>query len=126
MTLAAPVHILLAEDEVLIAELFRMVLEERGYRVTLASDGAAAAAADAADPADLLLTDVRMPRKDGVALAGELRGRRPGLPVILMTGHNDAETLPRPPGHGPTVRFTKPVMAQELLTTIDTLLPAAA
>lgn len=121
----APRHILIAEDEALIAEMFRMVLEEGGYRVTVTADGVAAAEVDAVDPADLLLTDVRMPCKDGVTLAGELRGRRPGLPVLLMTGHTDAATLPCPPGDGPTRRFTKPVLAHDLLTVIDALLPPA-
>ena len=83
--------ILLVEDENSVRALMRRILERWGYRVLLAGDGRQALAlADAmSTPADLLLTDVVMPKMTGDALATELRQRWPHLKVLFMTGYND-------------------------------------
>lgn len=120
------VHILIAEDEALITDILQVILEDEGYRVTVAPDGEAAAMANAADPADLLLTDIRMPRRDGLELAAELRGRQPGLPVILMTGSTESKTITLPPGIGPTLVFTKPVHTATLVKVIGALAPSTS
>ena len=67
-------------------------LEKLGYRVMQAVDGPSALLVlDGPEPIDLLLTDVAMPGGLlGVELADEACKRRPGLRVLLMTGHADA------------------------------------
>ena len=79
-------HVLVAEDEVLAAEAIEFFLSDIGFRVSLAGDGADALRIDEQDPADLLLTDLAMPRVNGIVLISQLRRRRPTLPIVVMTG----------------------------------------
>lgn len=79
-------HILVAEDEALVAMALVEILEAEGFRVTIAHNGQEAIDADAANPANLLLTDLRMPIVSREVVIGTLRKRRPNLPIIIMTG----------------------------------------
>ena len=80
--------ILLAEDEALVRNLIQLMLTKEGYAVLAANDGQEALELSKAfkDPIDLLLTDVRMPRMDGITLKELVRAERPGIKVIVMSG----------------------------------------
>jgi CheY-like chemotaxis protein len=80
-------HILLVEDEPLVALVIETALAEEGFDVSTASDGVEALRLAASAKIDLLLTDVLMPGMDGIELVAALRRTRPGLPVVLMTGY---------------------------------------
>jgi len=124
MTGNKPAHILVAEDEVLVAWALREILEEAGYRVTIAHDGARALALEAEDPADVLLTDLQMPHLDGGTLIRRLRSARPSLPVIVMTGFPDASRLAEL-GQGTsasTVIMAKPISPQPVLAAVRAVL----
>lgn len=84
--MAEPRHILVVEDEALAALAMEDYLIEQGFRVTVAGDGLAALECFDRDPADLVVTDLRMPRMDGRSLIQALRQRRPDLPVVVLTG----------------------------------------
>ena len=84
-----PKHILVAEDEALIAMLMEEHLTEAGYRVTVAGNGEQALQAWNRDRADALVTDLSMPKMNGVELAHRLRERDPKLPVLVVTGYAD-------------------------------------
>jgi len=87
--------ILLVEDEVLLADMAREVLEESGFRILHASSGEEALdlAEDFQGKIDLLLTDVVLRTgMDGTILARRLRASRPDLKVIYMSGYNDVLT----------------------------------
>ena len=81
--------VLLAEDECMVRELARMVLESKGYRVIEASDGneALRACRGYDGPIHLLLTDVVMPRMGGVDLAEQLAVARPDTRILFMSGY---------------------------------------
>jgi signal transduction histidine kinase/CheY-like chemotaxis protein len=81
--------ILVAEDEPAILDLTRALLERQGYSVIAAASGEEAVdlASTHAGPISLLVTDVKMPGMDGLALANRLAGERPGLRVLYMTGN---------------------------------------
>ncbi|MEZ5101382.1 MAG: PAS domain S-box protein [Thermoleophilia bacterium] len=83
--------LLLVEDEPLVRELTRQLLEHAGYRVLEAANGeeGLAVAEAARGRVDLLLTDVIMPGVNGPALARSLRADRPELPVLFMSGWTD-------------------------------------
>lgn len=84
-------RILLAEDDDSVRAFVRRALELDGHQVTATEDGAEAfevlAGADAAF--DLLLSDIKMPVMDGIALALAVARDRPDLPILLMTGYAD-------------------------------------
>lgn len=79
--------ILVAEDDPAVAEMLKEILEDEGYAVRRAPDGEAALAALLAQPCDLVLTDLMMPRRDGRALREGLAASAAlrQIPVVLMT-----------------------------------------
>jgi len=84
--------ILVCEDEEHIRELVNRMLERQGYRVMVAEtpEEALRIARDTADPIDILLTDIVMPRMNGFDLAREAATVRPGLKTIFMSGYADS------------------------------------
>jgi two-component system response regulator MprA len=80
--------ILVVDDDVRTARLLARMLREDGFNVELAVDGAAAIGRLSRSPMpDVLVTDLRMPHADGSAVASYARSRRPGLPVLVVTGY---------------------------------------
>jgi PAS domain S-box-containing protein len=90
-------RILVVEDEPAVRTLVGRVLERAGFSVVPAADGAEALRAFDADATavDLVLTDIVMPGMSGIELVRELRLRRPGLRVLLMSGYTEDSV-----GHG--------------------------
>jgi CheY-like chemotaxis protein len=83
-------RILIAEDEDVIRALLARALREDGHEVTLTENGADALDHLSAGAAcDLLITDIKMPLMDGIALALAVARDRPLLPIVLMTGYAD-------------------------------------
>jgi two-component system cell cycle response regulator CpdR len=80
-------RVLIAEDEDPVRELLSRALKMDGHEVEAASDGAAALERLATGPFDLLLTDIRMPIMDGIALALAAARDYPNLVIVLMTGY---------------------------------------
>ncbi|HTG10222.1 MAG TPA: response regulator [Candidatus Eisenbacteria bacterium] len=88
-----PPTILIVEDEEDVRELTRDVLEMNGFTVLESLDPADAIRIAETHPGsiDLLITDVVMPRMSGPELARRLRGHRPGLRVLCMSGYPESE-----------------------------------
>lgn len=84
-------RILIAEDEDALRSLISRALTQDGHHVVANSNGAEAldALAREADGFDLLLTDIRMPMMDGIALALAASRDYPNLIILLMTGYAD-------------------------------------
>ncbi len=82
--------ILLVEDEPMVRELSRDMLERQGYQVVLASDATEAERISAvAGSFDLLITDAIMPSISGIELARRIRASHPGLKVLFISGYSD-------------------------------------
>jgi DNA-binding NtrC family response regulator len=81
------VHILLIDDETIALTNLTHVLERAGYAVTACRDGAAGLAALLKTDFDLVLTDLKMPGVDGMAVLKEVHARYPDVPVVMITGH---------------------------------------
>lgn len=114
--------ILLADDESSVRYFLSRLLEVKGYCVYPAADGEEAALLfrEHAENIGLLLTDLTMPRKDGIELALELRRLCPPLPVVFMSGdYRDWQeklmTLSFP-------RLQKPFTPDALLRTVQSQL----
>jgi CheY-like chemotaxis protein len=80
-------RILVTDDEDAIRGLLGRALELDGHEVAAAADGAAALAELSNQPYDLLLSDIRMPVMDGIALALTAAREWPELTILLMTGY---------------------------------------
>jgi CheY-like chemotaxis protein len=80
---------LVVDDNPEAAATTAALLKQFGYAVHVARDGEAALKALERDSFDLVLSDIVMAGADGVRLARTIRERKPGLPVILMTGYSD-------------------------------------
>ena len=78
--------ILLVEDERTVRHLLRSILEEAGHGVIEACDGADALAQYQSHQTDLILTDLMMPRKDGLAFISEVQRQFPHAKIAAMTG----------------------------------------
>lgn len=120
-------HILLVDDEPDALRELGLFLERRGYAVSMATDGEAALASFARHPADVVITDLRMPRRDGESLMRELRAREPGLPIIVITGvlplaDEDPELIDQFEGLTRWV-LRKPLSFQELTRCLQEALP---
>lgn len=113
-------HILLVDDEEAVRYVFERYLSILGYRITTARDGAEALGLHKADPADLIITDFRMPYMDGGELLARLRGIDPDLPAILISAN--------PVDAGPLLDdvrfFVKPVSMPQLAETVAAMVGA--
>ncbi|MCS6970698.1 MAG: sigma-54 dependent transcriptional regulator [Planctomycetota bacterium] len=81
-----------ADDEILNRELLAEMLPRFGITVRTAKDGVQALKALEAEPADLLITDVRMPGMGGLKLLAKVREKWPDLPVVMMTAYASVES----------------------------------
>ena len=84
-----PATILLVDDDEAIRSYVRPILQQQGFHVIEASDGAEAlkVASAYAEPVDVLLTDVIMPKVNGLVLTQRLLQERPGIGVLYMSGY---------------------------------------
>jgi two-component system response regulator HydG len=82
-------HILLVDDNVSGSSARKTVLEELGHRIHVASSGADALEQFSQHKYDLVVTDYKMPRMDGLELIGRLRKQAPDIPIVLISGFVD-------------------------------------
>ena len=82
--------ILLVEDERIVRHLLRSILEEAGHGVIEACDGAEALALYRSHQTDLILTDLMMPKRDGLEFIEEVQREFPHTKITAMTGGDDS------------------------------------
>ena len=109
-------RIMVVDDEAPVAEVLKRMLEAAGYRVTTFHDSIAALKKFREDPGccDLVLTDMLMPGMTGAELARECLALRPGLPIIMLSGHSDTFDARRAEMAGIREMLQKPVRRDEL------------
>ena len=113
-------RVLLADDSEDIRDLVSFYLSEAGYEVSMAVDGADALEAVRRDPPDAVLTDLEMPRMNGVELARALRAEGYPGPILLLTAHPEGPETERALAAGCTGYVAKPVDPEMLKTTLKT------
>jgi heavy metal response regulator len=84
-------HILVVEDEQKVAGFIQRGLEEEGYKVDLAFDGDAGIEKGLSGTYDLILMDIMLPKKDGIAVIRELRDKDIKTPVLCLTARDSVE-----------------------------------
>ena len=104
-------HILVADDDEIYRDIAQEALEKAGNRVTVAADGGEAMALLARDAFDLAIIDLNMPVADGITVIEMLRKTpvNANVPVIVITGHDDAQAVERAYLAGAASFLTKPL-----------------
>jgi two-component system, NtrC family, nitrogen regulation response regulator NtrX len=124
---AQPKEILIVDDEVGIRELLSEILQDEGYRVSLAENAGEARSYRARSQPALVLLDIWMPDTDGVTLLREwAAGGQLTMPVVMMSGHGTIETAVEATKIGAFDFLEKPVGLQKLLATVTRALKTGA
>jgi two-component system copper resistance phosphate regulon response regulator CusR len=84
-------HLLIAEDDIPLANFLQRGLQADRYAVDVTHDGEAAIQAVRSSPYDLLILDLNLPKLDGMTLLRQLRPTMPKLPILVLTGRNQLE-----------------------------------
>ena len=117
--------ILIIEDDDQIRTMLRQVLELEGYRVVTARDGREGTAVFRKRPADLVITDMVMPRKDGMETIMDLRLEFPNVKIIAISGGGRVgpeSYLDVAAGFGAARVFSKPFEISKLLDAVREIL----
>ncbi len=107
-------RVLVVDDDVTTARGYGRILSSAGFAVTLANDGAEAAAVARATPFEAIITDITMPGMNGLALLRSVRQHDLDVPVILMTGGPAIESAVEAMEYGALLYLIKPIEAQQL------------
>ncbi len=122
-------RVLLIDDNRQIRDWFRIILEEEGYEVDEAGDGNEGIRQYKEKPADIVITDILMPEKDGLETIMELWRDNPDVKIIAISGGArtlDADMCLRHARiFGAMRSFSKPVRRDELITAVAELLQPA-
>jgi two-component system KDP operon response regulator KdpE len=114
---AAPLHVLIVDDEPAIRRFLRTGLSAQGYRVTEAEDGSAALAA-LRSAVDLLVLDLGLPDMDGFEVIRRLRESGSAVPIIVLSSRSDEAGKVQALDLGADDYLTKPFGVEELLARI--------
>jgi DNA-binding response OmpR family regulator len=114
-------RILLVEDDSRVRRVLRLALEDEGYAVAEAPDGATGLAALAAEQPDVVLLDLMLPDVDGFSVCRGIR-RVSDVPVIMVTARVDSHDVVAGLEAGADDYVTKPLVAKELAARIRALL----
>jgi CheY-like chemotaxis protein len=117
--------VLLSDDVPLMVEAIVVALESEGHDVIVANDGEAAMALLVSEDFDIAVLDIWMPKKSGLDVLKALRQRKPGTPVILISGGGPGATLEQATAIADMYRANrvlyKPFEDEELLSAIAEL-----
>ncbi|CUU35941.1 MAG: response regulator [Fimbriimonadales bacterium] len=112
-------HVLIVDDDDLVRETLRFVLEEGGYQVWSVSHALDALAVLERQPIDIVLSDIFMPGMNGFDLLKQIRQRAPDVPVILITGYGNVEMAKQAVKEGASDFITKPYNISEIPILIE-------
>ena len=117
-------RVLIIDDDVGFRELVRIHLSLAGFAPEVASDAVEGGEALFAHPPDLVLCDIKMPFMSGLDLLSLMKTdqRTATIPVILVSGHSDEDTMAKAIKLGAADYLTKPVLVEDLLQSIHACL----
>ncbi len=119
MTAVPMIRVLVVDDDGAARAAMKALLTAKGYETDIAVDGQAAIERLVELPPDLVVTDLEMPRMNGMDLLKELHERHPELPVIVVTSASNVQSAVAAMRAGATDYITKPVEFEDLLVAIE-------
>ncbi len=111
-------HIFVIDDEQSIREICKELLEEEGYKVSLAIDGQDALEKLDSDVYDIFLIDMAMPRMGGLELMKEIKKKQPLAVIIILTGYSSIEGAVKAVHAGAYQYLSKPINSEELFEAV--------
>jgi len=114
--------ILIVEDEKLLANSIKMLLEKKGFEVETVYDGETGSVYAESGVYDLLILDVMMPKMDGYEVVRRIRAKRCTLPILMLTARSSVEDKINGLNCGADYYLTKPFDVRELMACINALL----
>jgi putative two-component system response regulator len=118
-------RVLCVDDEPVILQILRRLLEVQGFEPATCGDPLTAVSAFREGAFDVVITDIHMPGMDGLTLMRSLREVQPELPVVVVTGHGTVDTAIQALREGATGMLVKPFTGEELLAEVRRALSAA-
>jgi two-component system response regulator FixJ len=112
-------RVLCVEDDPVVRRLLEAMLRPRVGPLVLAGDGASGLAAFRARPAGIVVTDLRMPGQDGLAMVRAIRALDPAVPVVVLTEAADVASLTRAIDAGVDQYVLKPVQEERLVLALQ-------
>jgi DNA-binding NtrC family response regulator len=112
-------RILVVDDEEQMRDLLVKVLERKGYQVSVCGNGVDALAFLEREPADLVVTDVRMPGLSGMEALRAIKELNPDIVVIIMTAFGSIDQAVQAVKEGAYDYINKPFKIDEMLLTIE-------
>jgi len=117
--LAAPTRILIVDDDASVRDVISVLLQEEGYECRTASSAEAALDIAAAEAPPLVISDMKMPGRDGIWLLEAFRERYPETAVIMLTGYGDTEAAVDCLRRGAVDYLLKPPKLTDLTRAIE-------
>jgi len=118
-------RVMTVDDSATVRQVLRMTLENEGYEVIEANDGQDALLKFPANGVDMIVTDLNMPRMDGIGLIREIR-QKPGarfMPIIMLTTESQPEKKAEGKKAGASGWITKPFRPEQLLSVVRMVCP---
>lgn len=119
-------RVMTVDDSATVRQVLHMTLEGAGYDVVEACDGAEALEKLSAESVDMLVTDLNMPKLDGINLIQQIR-QKPGnrfMPIIMLTSESQPEKKTAGKAAGASGWITKPFKPEQLLAVVRMVCPS--
>jgi len=117
--------ILLVEDDDLVNDMLKQMLQRAGHEIQTAGNGEEAAQLLKTSEPDIMVTDIIMPKKSGITLISEVKDQHPNMEIIAISGGGRLDPigyLDLSESIGASVSFEKPIDKSALLMAIDLLM----
>ncbi|AGG06754.1 MULTISPECIES: response regulator [Dehalococcoides] len=114
--------VLVIDDEITVRSLFKETLEEQGHVVSMAKNGEEALEQLQSKDFDLVFLDLKMPGLNGAELYQKIRAIKPKLPVTIITGYPDSDTMAKVLAQGPFGVMNKPFGEMDIINATKNFL----
>lgn len=115
-------NILIAEDDRNIAKLIKEIIERKGNTAVVTVDGDEAYKVFSSIKFDLIITDLKMPKVDGMSLIKMVREKNKKVPIIIITGYGSEKNRALAKSYGVNKILSKPCSIMDISQAIDSIL----
>jgi len=112
-------NVLIVEDDYTIANLIREIVQRKGNTATITRDGEEAYQVFNSFKFDLIITDLKMPKMDGMTLIKMVREKDGYIPIIIITGYGSEKNRMLAKSYGVNHILSKPCSIMEISNTVD-------